>query len=190
MNSFKILLFHILLHIALLIFYIFFLNEASGTIKLLLQLIFVLFAPLFYIYLGYRYTDGRAGFKRNVLRFFNISIVGFMVWLPCFYHYITDDVHARAENAFFVLPSEIVWIFYGLFNSFLLYIGIFVSWIGYFQGWGNKYAVSVVILVINFVPSFFIWIGWLLKSSSVEHSTPIPIEESKQEAESVTYGAP
>ncbi|TFE19338.1 hypothetical protein [Cohnella luojiensis] len=102
--------------------------------------------------------------KRRLISLSVISLVGIIIWFICFLNYINDDINARIERAVvpIVVPSEVVWIFYGIYNLFLV-AGYFIAeWID-LEGSLGKYELSSIILVINFIPLFFMWVGFSIK---------------------------
>jgi hypothetical protein len=159
-NTIIILLLHLLLSLIAFITYVTF---ESYTDIYFRTFIFVV-VPLFNIFLGYKYVKVEESKKQRYISLSVISLVGIIIWFFCFLNYINDDINARIERAAvpFVVPSEVVWIFYGIYNLFLVAGYFFAEWKD-LEGSLGKYELSSIILVINFIPLFFMWVGFSIK---------------------------
>lgn len=163
-RNLKIAGFHVFLNTgALLLFLLLNKNEAVFALAKIYVLIVL---PLTYIFLGYRYVPAEGSFRSRMMSLSLVSLIGVAVWSVCLYFYVMDDAAARAESAFLVLPSEIVWIFYGAYNL-LLYVPLivldFLSLNGEWKLHGYEAAGGV--LLINFIPLVLMYLGAFIKKN-------------------------
>jgi hypothetical protein len=163
MRNLKIVFFHVLLNVLAIGLFIFL--EKTDLVIHISQIYVIVILPIVYIILGYRYVSSNGRYERFI-NLSIISIIGIFIVVLCFYNYINDDIEARAERAVIpiVLPAEVVWLFYGIYNLFLFSFYFVADWIGYSGKPISKYVLSLVILLINFLPQFFMWIGLTLRN--------------------------
>lgn|GEM_PF-6854759 len=161
-RNLKIAGFHVFLNTgALLLFLLLNNNEAAFALA---QIYVLIVLPLAYIFLGYRYVPAEGSFSSRMVSLSIVSLIGIAVWSVCLCLYMMDDAAARAESAFLVLPSEIVWIFYGAYNL-LLYVPLiildFLSLNGERKLHGYEAAGGA--LLINFIPLVLMYLGAFIK---------------------------
>ncbi len=163
MRNLKIIFLHILFNILMII--IFFQFEDVDIVVPLAKFFVIVILPLFYIFIGFRYVNSRGGRWEILFNISIISIIGIIIWFICLYNYITDDIEARFKRAAvpYVLPSEMQWLFYVVYNLFVFLATFSTDITVYFGKPINKYALSFSILIINFFPLNFIWIGFIIR---------------------------
>lgn len=113
--------------------------------------------PLAYILLGFFLVKPNTGWKKKLLYVSIVSIVGLVVWTVCFYLYMNDNREVR------YMPSEIYWLYYGMYNPFAFIIPANDALAGYLNSVINKNLLSFVMLLTNFCPMLFMWVGAMVR---------------------------
>lgn len=160
-NTTKILLIHLSLSIIVIIT---FLKSESVLVHFFSTYVFV-FVPLVYICMGYKYVNEEDSKKQKLMNISVISLVGLVIWFFCFLLYLIDDINLRSERAAapFVAPSEVVWLYYGMYNLYLFAGASIADEMDFLRPPFNKFLISSIIFAINFIPLFFMGIGYGIK---------------------------
>ncbi|MWC30941.1 hypothetical protein [Paenibacillus sp. MMS18-CY102] len=129
---------------------------------------FVLVAvPLVYIGLGYKYVNEEDSTARRAMSYLVISLIGIIVWALCFVDSFNDasyDITDTEKSDYSFLPPEMIWVLYGVYQSFLFAAYIIFNRLELLDVL-NKYSISIssITFVINLSPIFFIWLGFTIK---------------------------
>ncbi|MFF2093837.1 hypothetical protein [Paenibacillus sp. NPDC058174] len=128
----------------------------------------VVVLPIVYMITGYNIVKNIYEKKYKFLILLSVSILGFLFWCWSAFNYLTDDLDARMDRAVapIVVPSEVVWLLYGLYNNFVYAIFTILEQMKSFTY--NKYIISIIFLMVNFLPFIFMYIGSLLRDWKVK----------------------
>lgn len=120
---------------------------------------------LFYVVVGYLNVNSQGSWIEKLFNISIISVIGIVVWSVCLYIYLNDNIEARIEQAVvpFVLPSEIHWLPFVLYNVFTFFIWLIPGIVDNSSFPPSKYVLSTVLLMVNFCPMLFMWVGLMIR---------------------------
>lgn len=118
--------------------------------------------PLVYLVIGYYGVDLRGSRIERLINVSIISLVGLVVWGVFFYLYMNGVFDGDIERSqLFLSAPELYWIYYGMYNLFALpAIFMSIAVLGYPP---NKYIFSLIMLLLNFCPMLFMWVGLMIR---------------------------
>lgn len=123
----------------------------------------VVVLPIVYMITGYHIVRNIYDNKLKFLILLSVSILGYLLWCLTTFYYLTDDFDARSDRALapVVVSSEVVWLLYGIYNTFVYATLTIYEQIKPFKY--NKYVITFIFFMVNFLPFIFMYIGSMLR---------------------------